>query len=99
MPGRSPPWTVSTQGEPPVGGLGSAGTSATVTRSDRSMVSEASAPSMSRTSASPAQTSIIAKCPRSRVIVESSRLSPSSASRAVVSAMMPGRSRPTTVTA
>ena len=44
-------------------------------------------------------TSTIAKCPRRIDMVESSRLAPSPASSRVVSAMMPGRSRPITVTA
>jgi hypothetical protein len=41
----------------------------------------------------------MAKCPLSRVIVESSRLPPRAASAAVTSATMPGRSSPRTVTA
>ena len=47
MPGRSPPWTVSTHGVPAEAGAGCAATSATVTVRDRSMVSEARADSMS----------------------------------------------------
>ena len=77
MPGRSPPWTVSTHDVPPVGRRCSSGTSRTVTvsvavggqRRQRGL-------DRRRRSASPAQTSIIAKWPRSRVIVESSRLRP-----------------------
>src|SRR5690606_12551132 len=57
------------------------------------------AASMAAGSASPVDTSVIAKCPRSRVIVESVRLRPSPARILDTSATMPGRSCPTTVTA
>ena len=70
-----------------------------VTVSVPSSASGASAASISAPGASPSQTSVIAKWPRSRVIVESSRLRPRPASRPVVSAMIPGRSWPRTVMA
>ena len=61
MPGRSPPCTVSTQGVPSTGSSCSGGTSRTVTLSDPSALSGASAASIAAWSPSPALMSIIAK--------------------------------------
>ena len=100
MPGRSPPWTVSTH---------DVRRPAPVPRSSRHLADghrQAAVGGERRErgldlggGGSPAQTSIIAKWPRSSVIVESSRLRPSPARPPVASAMMPGRSWPRTVMA
>src|SRR5512145_3071045 len=99
MPARSPPWTVRTYVDPTASCSPSSGTSRTETLSEPSSVMGARDASISAEPASPAQISIIAKLPRSRVIVESSMLRPRPARMRVVSAMMPGRSCPMTVMA
>ena len=65
----------------------------------RAVSTGCSAASTSAASASPAQIKVIAKCPRSSVIDESSRFMPQSDSTSAAWAMMPGRSCPTTVMA